>query len=224
MTTATKQNQADQRVAMRWIPKDSRKIEHEMGVCYTEDKLNTPRNIPIFTVMGYIGTARKSAFYESYRTAEARDKRVTDFFAGLESHAVMMAERKVEREKPHQLNVGEVIYNSWGYDQTNVDFYVIVKATANYVWLQPIACESVPSEGCSPMSGYAQPEQPIRQILAREVSEWGEYNEATGYRARTFKTVPIEPEKRKAEGRSVHFEHGSGSVWDGRPKYESWYA
>lgn len=220
----TQTDKAVERVAMRWIPKGSRKIEHALGVCYVEDRLNTPRNIPIFTVVAYIGTAGKSAFYESYRTAELRDKRVTEFFMNLESHEKMMAERRAEREKPHGLNVGDVIYNSWGYDQTNIDFYVIVKATANYVWLQPIACESTPGPGCGPMSGHTQPAQPIRPILTREVREYGDWEPGIGNRTVAIKTVPIEPEKHKAEGKSVHFEHGCGTLWDGRPKYESWYA
>ena len=31
-------------------------------------------------------------------------------------------------------------------------------------------------------------------------------------------------ETQVAEGQHVTFKHGCGSVWDGRPKYESWYA
>jgi hypothetical protein len=221
MTTATT-NKAEQRISLRWIPKDSRKIEHVLGVCYTEEK-TTVRGLS-YNVLAYIGTARKSAFYESYRTAEARDARVAEFFRNLEGHAERMSERRAERVQPHGLNVGDIIYNSWGYDQTNIDFYVIVKTTANYVWTQPIACESVPSEGHAPMSGYTQPETPIRQILTREVREYGDWEPGIGNRTVSLKTVPIEPVKRKAEGRSVHFEHGCGTLWDGRPKYESWYA
>lgn len=215
---------SEKRMSLRWIPKDSRKVEHALGVCYTEDKLNTPRQIPIFTVLGYIGTARKSAFYESYRTAEARDQRIQQFFAGLESHQQMLNERKTERCKPHTLQVGDVITNSWGYDQTNVDMYQVVKATAHFVWLQPIAGEMVPDEGCGPMSGRVRPEVPIRQILTREVREYGDWEPVIGNRTVSIKTVPIEPKMRKAEGNSVLFEHGSGSKWDGRSLYCSWYA
>ncbi len=101
---------------------------------------------------------------------------------------------------------------------------MIVKTTANYVWTQPIACESTPSDGCAPMSGYIQPEQPIRPILTREVREYGDWEPGIGNRTVGIKTVSIEPEKRKAQGNSVHFEHGCGTLWNGKPKYESWYA
>jgi len=217
-------SKSEQRIASRWIPKDSSKIEHELGVCYVQDQLNTPRQIPIYTVMGYAGTAGKSSFYESYRTPEARDQRVARFFADLESSAVYKSQRKAERNQPHELKVGEIITNSWGYYQTNVDMYVIVKATRNYVWLQPIAGEHVPSEGCGPMSGYVKPKLPVEQILTREVREYGEWEPGIGNRVVGLKTVPIEPTMHKAEKRSVHFDHGCGSVWEGRALYESWYA
>jgi hypothetical protein len=217
---------AERRVTLRWFPKDSRKIEHELGVCYIEEGTLQTRAgvVPVFRAMGFVGTARKHSFYESYRREADRDKRVSDFFAALERNAAWKAERKVERSKPHDLTVGDVIYNSWGWEQTNVDFYQVVKASANYIWLQPIVCESVPSEGCAPMSGHIQPVTPIRQILTREVRDYGEYDEVSGHRPATLKTVQVEPIMRKAEGKNVNFKHGSGCLWDGRPKYESWYA
>ena len=71
------------------------------------------------------------------------------------------------------------------------------------------------------MSGMTQPKTPIRQILTREVRDYGEVG---GTHPVTLKTVAIEPKMRKAEGNSVKFDHGCGCLWDGRPKYESWYA
>ncbi len=210
-------SESEQRVAMRFVPKDSRKIEHDLGVCYVEDKVNA-KGVPVFSACAYVGTARKSAFYYSYRTAEARDKQVADFFAGLESHQAMLAQRRADRSKPHTLKVGDIITNSWGYDQTNVDMYQIVKTTKNYVWLQPIASEEVPSEGFAPMSAHVRPALPVRQILTREVRD---YNDTTGH---LMKTIPVEPKMHKAEGDSVCFEFGCGNKWDGRSLYCSWYA
>ncbi len=213
------------RVETRYIPKDSRAVEHRLGICYVEDKLGgRTHDHTVYTVMAYRGNAGKSSFYESYRTPETRDRRVAEFFANLEEHEARLDARRAERSKPHDLKVGDIITNSWGYDQTNVDMYQIVKATANYVWLQPIASEMVPSEGHAPMAGHVRPELPVRQILTREVREYGDYDHANGTRSVTLKTVPVEPKKRKAEGVNVCFEYGCGSKWDGRSLYCSWYA
>lgn len=42
---------------------------------------------------------------------------------------------------------GTVFVSTWGYDQTNVDFYVVVKATEQSVWLQPIGQRTVAETG-----------------------------------------------------------------------------
>ena len=36
-------------------------------------------------------------------------------------------------------SVGSVWYTSWGYDQTNVEFYTVVRETAASVWLVPMS-------------------------------------------------------------------------------------
>lgn len=44
--------------------------------------------------------------------------------------------------------VGDVYVNTWGYDQTNVDAYQVVRVTDKSMWLTPIATAVVPgSEG-----------------------------------------------------------------------------
>lgn len=34
--------------------------------------------------------------------------------------------------------VGDILVSAWGYDQTNIDFYKVTRATDKSVWLQPI--------------------------------------------------------------------------------------
>lgn len=50
----------------------------------------------------------------------------------------------------------DILSSSWGYDQTNVDYYSVVRATDKTVWLQPIRGHMVSSEGGS-MCGYSVP-------------------------------------------------------------------
>jgi hypothetical protein len=35
-----------------------------------------------------------------------------------------------------EVKVGDIFYTSWGYDQTNVEFYKVVRATKSSVWVQ----------------------------------------------------------------------------------------
>lgn len=50
--------------------------------------------------------------------------------------------------------VGDILYSSWGYDQTNIDFYQVVKVTEKTITVKEI---SYKSEYDSSMSGYKVP-------------------------------------------------------------------
>lgn len=71
--------------------------------------------------------------------------------AELEALATFPAEQTGETEmtdtattqtttpEGHGLPVGTVLVSSWGYDQTNIDFYEVTKATAKTVLIRPIS-------------------------------------------------------------------------------------
>ena len=74
------------------------------------------------------------------------------------------------------LQVGDVLRYSWGYDQTNVNAFAVVRATKASVWLQPIRTEGVPgSEGFMSRRVRPCPDQPIegaRVIRKRRQVGW----------------------------------------------------
>ena len=39
---------------------------------------------------------------------------------------------------PEPYTVGSILYCSWGYDQTNVDFYLVVARKGDWLTLQPM--------------------------------------------------------------------------------------
>jgi hypothetical protein len=186
---------AEYRAKQRWFPVGSMALNHPdgLGVAYISQMPKPDQ----WQVVGYRGTAGKPSFNFSFRSRELAEKKVTEFFEGLTAHKQFVAKTREEQNKPNQLKVGQIIYNSWGYDQTNVDFYQIVEASQHFVWIRPIASEQVLDSGVGPMSGH------VVAIPDR----------FTGER-----------EKHKASGTYVTFKFGSGSLWDGKEKYNSWYA
>lgn len=198
---------AEQRVQFRYKPPASREIRHPegLGTVYVTDESN---GRPSFTVLAYIGTAGKRAFYESYRTPEARDKRVTDFFANLIAHEARKAEWKARRNQPHTLKAGDIIVNSWGWEQTNIDFYVIVRASDSYVWIHPIAQDG---RETGFMCGDTWPAEPIR-ICPKKLED-GTYTEPTKHKANLCNGSNY-----------ISMKYGSGYKWDGKPERNSWYA
>lgn len=186
------------RLAQRWFPKGSMAINHPdgLGVVYVSEFKDGK-----WQGVGYKGTEGKPSFNFSFRNREQAEKKVEEFFNGLLARKVHILERRKEQNKPHSLNVGDVITNSWGYDQTNVDCYQITRKTDHFVWLMPIDSQEVPrGEGFSPMSAQVVP---VPGAFAKNGKE----------------------EKHKASGEYVGFKYGSGSKWDGkRSLYSSWYA
>lgn len=177
-------------ISSRYIPANSTAITHELGIAYAYEAREA------FHAIAYRGKAGKSSWSYRFKTAEQRDKEIADWFKSLEASARFKAERRAERSKPHEIPVGAVVVNSWGYDQTNIDFYQVVKASANYVWLRPIGYSDHTETGF--MSGRCTPA--IDKFMGDEVTQ------------------------HRAEGKNVNFRHGGGSIWNGQPEHWTAYA
>jgi hypothetical protein len=100
---------------------------------------------------------------------------------------------------------GDIFVSSWGYEQTNVDFYRVVEPAAygKFAKLQKIAKKMVDSSGYSSMAGkcVADLDSPGGEIFSKKVL-------GQKYGAPSFKFSS----------------YSYASKWDGREKYVSWYA
>ena len=110
--------------------------------------------------------------------------------------------------------VGDVLVASWGYDQTNIDFYQVVRATKASVWLQPMSQEIVKAGGF--MSEYVVPKAPIFVQRVRDYSSEVE----------PFKEVEVKPEmfRWNKYGYAKVSYSAYAQPYDGKPKYQSHYA
>lgn len=86
--------------------------------------------------------------------------------------------RKEARKNALKINpfqVGDLMYDSWGYDQTNIDFYQVLEIKNKSVVLQPINGKMIPSEGYSSMAGLIAPiknsfyGEPIRKNVSASI-------------------------------------------------------
>lgn len=82
-----------------------------------------------FCAAGFSGKRGLPDFNYSFRSKEARQKFVSEWLEGLrdkaERKAALRAEAAAKRAAGHQLAVGDVLEASWGYEQTNVDYYQV---------------------------------------------------------------------------------------------------
>jgi hypothetical protein len=108
--------------------------------------------------------------------------------------------------------VGSVLVSSWGYDQTNVDFYQVVRVSAASVWVVPMSQKVV--EANSYMSEYVVPNEPVFERVWRD-SDSG-----------VKEVIEVKPEmcRWNKYGYAKVGYNQAASVWDGKPKYQSHYA
>jgi len=100
----------------------------------------------------------------------------------------------------HTLEVGDIMHYSWGYDQTNCQYYQVIACTDHTATIREIGYQTVPgsegfmSESVVPVKGaFLESEKPMTK------------------RVRPGNYITIES-------------YGSCSKWEGDQNYHSWYA
>lgn len=81
--------------------------------------------------LSFSGRRSKPDWHYTFRSTEQFQRHVDTWLANLRRHEAVQAERRAERkaavEAGHGCKVGDVFRSSWGYDQTNVDYYQITE-------------------------------------------------------------------------------------------------
>lgn len=77
---------------------------------------------------------KPDGWYRFPKGAKAAERHIAEYFAGVQAHEQAKADYKARQEaEADQVEVGGIYNTSWGYDQTNVDFYQVVGRTAKTV-------------------------------------------------------------------------------------------
>ena len=115
--------------------------------------------------------------------------------------------------------VGDILYSSWGYDQTNIEFFKVVKVSEFSVWIQEIGKKVVEVTGWAHQNVVPvdSPEYQVRN-WDKEKDDWDNVNPFI------TKTHPIQRKKIQAYGDAYGVSLNSFSsawLWDGKPKGQS---
>ncbi len=96
---------------------------------------------------------KKPLFNYRFRSAERMIEFCNEWIERVERNINAEKARKEQKKlaqqnMKHSFQVGQVLYNSWGYDQTNINFYQIVGVKEKSIVLREIASSYVAgSEG-----------------------------------------------------------------------------
>jgi hypothetical protein len=128
----------------RWVPENAVAVEGEGVVVYCYENRNGRPS-----AVCYGGKRSKPDWNYCYTSEAKRDERVQDTLAAYAERAARKAaEKEARKGLANPLKVGDLLSASWGYDQTNVDYYQVVKTTKRMVHLRKVAGARVPdSEG-----------------------------------------------------------------------------
>jgi hypothetical protein len=144
------------------------------------------------TGVAFAGKSNKPLWHYRFRSDAEFDKTVEETAKNRRLHFQRKEDdQRARKEWSHGLQEGDILYASWGYDQTNVDFYQIVSVQDKTVMLREIASEGTKNEYVIPVPGkFIGP--PMRKL----------------------------PRGRGTDPGSVRLtSYSSAYKWDGNPKY-----
>lgn len=179
-----------------YIPKGSKEIKAAKtdAVAYINDYADGTQ----YTAMVFGGKRSKYDKYFGFKTKEARDNYVIKYFTDQENLALSKkkwAEDKKAQAEENQANyqVGDILVSSWGYDQTNIDYYQVIERTAKMATIQKICKEFLDS-------GYPSEDKviPLKDAFVGK------------------------PKKKKIGTYGITLSsYETASLWDGKPDYET---
>lgn len=179
-----------------YIAKGAREIKdvNTDAVAYVEDWENGTK----YTAMVFAGKRSKYDKYYGFKTAERRDEYVKQYFediaASYEAKKKYAEKKKaMAAENQDKYEVGKILYSLWGYDQTNIDFYQIVKKTKSMIVIHQIGKEYLDTKYASedlvmPVKDYF-----IGKEMKKKVGPYGV----------TLNT------------------YANATLWDGQPQYQT---
>jgi hypothetical protein len=121
-------------ITPRYIPENSTVITAHGATVYTyTSKDNKPAAI------AYIGSSSKKHWHYRFMNDAQRTAKIAELLENMKTQEEFKNARKAEKATfKHGFKVGEFLYSSWGYDQTNVEYYQITATTAKTVTFREV--------------------------------------------------------------------------------------
>lgn len=107
---------------------------------------------------GFSGRRNRADFAYRFNNAERMNAYIAEYVAGIAAQRERAAARRAERVAAARnavVNVGDIFRASWGYDQTNIDYFQVVAVRGQMMDVREIGCLSegngLPDQGvCVP--------------------------------------------------------------------------
>lgn len=137
-------NTKEKRIAERYIPNGYVEAHKDENIhVWFGDNSKTAKELN-FTEIQYYAIAYKAKAGKSYAHIRFRDEArrqewLNQQIDSFKAYKARIEERKAQRHQKHNVKIGDIFYSSWGYDQTNINFYQVISTTDRMVEVQEIA-------------------------------------------------------------------------------------
>lgn len=185
----------------RYIPAGFTAYTPDLGD-YPKDMFAVYVNLATPAAIFYTGKQSSHTWYNRFSTVDAMKTKINTTISRLMDWADHKAKRAADRKAPSTLKVGDILTVSWGYDQTNVNFYQVVGTSGKRtVDIREIASKVVSDDG------------PSTHVVAMK-DDFLSPRSDTDKRGRVMT-------KRVSNGHVKVFSFASATLWDGSPCYET---
>ncbi len=169
------------------------------------------------------GNANKPLWHHRFSNDQQRQRKIDATVERSRSH--VKGKESARKEKlafKHTLKVGDILYSSWGYDQTNIDFYEIVRVSEKSVWTYQVRTKTVETDqGTRVVPNEGDYIFPRGEQAIDEEGTW--YRLPAEKKPRRHK-LNIHPEEQEARWKYSIKVHSWGTwahPWGGTPLYDT---
>ena len=108
-----------------------------------------------FIVATFTARSKKPVFHYAFLDEAGRTERMQDFFSAQYKAEIRKIEKRAERFNYEvKLNEGDILYTSWGWEQTNIDFYQVIRVIKKQIIVRKIEKEYKETQF---MAGFSTP-------------------------------------------------------------------
>lgn len=140
-----------------------------------------------------------------FRSLESMQTKIDQTIESLKDNEDRKARRKLESKNVSLIELGTIFVSSWGYEQTNVDYYQVIAVSGRKVTLKPICSKSV--FGSAQASGMACDVLPVKDAFKKDEPELVKIASNMG-NGKTYININ---------------QVQTAFLWDGTANYCSWY-
>ena len=168
------------------------------------------KNTPCISAICFVGRAVNPTWHYRFKDGQQRINEVTRTFKNVAERAEYKAARKVkalEASANHGVKVGDVFRSSWGYDQTNVDYYQVLSVSNKTATFCKIAQLSE-NDGFLQGNCVPAPNQfigkPFKKLIQKSSTESSAYVKIYSF-ANAYKIEPVAVVSNKPIYKSSHW-------------------